>query len=363
MDTLSKGTLFDAEIVSDVINGVKGKSSLIKLSKQKPIPFNGQKEFIFTMDSEIDIVAEGGKMTAGGISLEPVTTVPIKVEYGARVTDEFMHGADEFQIEILGGFIEGFASKLAKGIDLMAMHGVNPRTGTASEIIGNNNFDSKATQTIVYDSTNPDSNINAAIGLIQATDKEVSGVIMSREFSTAMANMRTRDDNNVEKFPELAWGATPATLNNMPIDINNTVANGTDDLAIIGDFGNMFKWGYAKEMSLEVIEYGDPDNSGRDLAGHGQVYLRAVAYVGWAIMDGDSFSRVIKEPVASPETIQATSLDVTSEPVETESESVSDDVDIDALTIEQIKQELDAFGVTYDANADKQTLYDLMMSV
>lgn len=55
MDVLSKGTLFNEAIVNDLINDVKGKSSLIKLSKQKPIPFNGQKEFIFTMDSEIDI--------------------------------------------------------------------------------------------------------------------------------------------------------------------------------------------------------------------------------------------------------------------------------------------------------------------
>lgn len=151
MDTLSKGTLFNESIVSELMNDVKGKSSLIKLSKQKPIPFNGQKEFIFTMDSEIDIVAESGKMSAGGISLEPVTTLPVKIEYGARVSDEFMNGADEYKLDILQGFTEGFAKKLAKGIDLMAMHGVNPRTGEASELIGSNNFDSKATQTITYD--------------------------------------------------------------------------------------------------------------------------------------------------------------------------------------------------------------------
>ena len=192
-------------------------------------------------------------------------------------------------------------------------------------------------------------------------DKEINGVIMSREFSNAMANMRTRDDNNVEKFPELAWGATPATINNMPIDINNTVANNSDDLAIIGDFANMFQWGYAKEMSLEVIEYGDPDNSGRDLAGHGQVYLRAVAYVGWAIMDGESFSRVIKEPT-EPVSIQSASDEVVDETAATEQDSSTDDVNVDAISIEDIKQELDALGVTYDANADKQSLYELMMN-
>lgn len=85
MAVLSKGSLFDPELVSDLINKVKGKSSLVKLSQQKPVPFNGQKEFTFTMDSEIDIVAENGKKTHGGISIAPLTIVPIKVEYGARV--------------------------------------------------------------------------------------------------------------------------------------------------------------------------------------------------------------------------------------------------------------------------------------
>ncbi len=34
----------------------------------------------------------------------------------------------------------------------------------------------------------------------------------------------------------------------------------------------------------------------------------------------------------------------------------------DSITVAQIKQELDAFGVEYDKRANKQALYDLMMS-
>ena len=59
----SRENLFDPVLVTDLINKVKGKSSLAKLSGQTPIPFNGLKEFIFSMDNEIDIVAENGKKT------------------------------------------------------------------------------------------------------------------------------------------------------------------------------------------------------------------------------------------------------------------------------------------------------------
>ncbi|HAP14777.1 MAG TPA: phage major capsid protein [Lactococcus sp.] len=294
---LSKGTLFDPELVSDLMNKVKGKSSLALLSKQVPIPFNGQKEFIFTMDSEIDVVAENGKKSHGGISLEPTIVVPIKVEYGARVSDEFMIASEEERINILKAFNEGYAKKLAKGIDLMAFHGINPRSGAASAVIGNNHFDSKVTQTVEFTPADPDANIEAAVALVQGSEGEVNGLAMDTAFSSALAAMRTGGDTNIRLFPELAWGANPGSINGLKADINSTVSAGTaGDVAILGDFENMFKWGYSKQIPLEVIQYGDPDNSGQDLKGYNQVYLRSETYLGWGIIDGNSFARIVDLP-------------------------------------------------------------------
>ena len=81
-------------------------------------------------------------------------------------------------------------------------------------------------------------------------------------------------------------------MNGLPVDFNRTVAVGDTDQVIVGDFANMFKWGYAKEIPLEVIPYGDPDNTGVDLKGSNQVYLRAEVYLGWGILDEKSFARV-----------------------------------------------------------------------
>lgn len=292
--TLSKGNLFEPQLVSDLITKVKGKSSLALLSKQAPIPFNGQKEFTFTMDSDIDIVAENGKKSHGGVSLAPMTIVPIKVEYGARVSDEFMYAADEEKIDILKSFNDGYAKKLARGLDLMVFHGINPRTKEASTVIGDNNFDKKVTQTVDFTTGNPDANIETGVSLIQGAEGSISGMAMDPAFSAELAQMRTADDNNVRLFPELAWGANPGSINGLTTDINNTVSGGTDDLAILGDFANSFKWGYAKQIPLEVIRYGDPDNSGNDLKGYNQVYLRSETYLGWGIMDANSFARIVK---------------------------------------------------------------------
>ncbi len=292
MSTLSKGTLFDPKLVSDLITKVKGKSSLAVLSQQTPIPFNGMKEFVFSMDSDVDIVAENGKKTEGGVSLDPVTIIPIKIEYGARVSDEFMYASDEEKISILKSFNDGFAKKVARGLDLMALHGINPRTKSASAVIGTNHFDAKVTQTVNFASDDPEANVEAAVQLVQGSEGEVTGFAMSPVFSSALATLKV---NGVKQYPELAWGSNPGSINGLKTDINVTVSENSDDRAIIGDFANMFKWGYAKQVPLQVIEYGDPDNSGKDLKGYNQVYLRAEMFIGWGIMDANSFVRIKSE--------------------------------------------------------------------
>lgn len=293
MAVLSKGTLFDPELVTDLINKVKGKSSLAVLSKQVPVSFNGNKIFTFTLDKDVDVVAENGKKSEGGVSVEPVKIIPIKIEYGARVSDEFIYAADEEKISILKAFNEGFAKKVARGIDLMAFHGLNPRTKQASDVISTNHFDSLVTQTVTFDKAQIEENIETAVAMIQGANGEVSGVAMSPIFSQELAKLKV---NGVKQYPELAWGANPGTINGLPADINTTISEGDQvkDRSIVGDFANMFKWGYAKEIPLQVIEYGDPDNSGKDLKGYNQVYLRAEAFIGWGILDAKSFVRIVE---------------------------------------------------------------------
>lgn len=296
---LSRGNLYPPELVKDLMNKVTGKSSFAKLSVQKPVPFNGSKEFVFSMDNEIDIVAEGGKKSEGGISIDPVVMMPIKVEYGARVTDEFLYASEEYRLNILKAFNDGYAKKVAKGLDLMAAHGINPRTGQASTIIGDNCFDKKVTQTVVFDAKNPDENVESAISLIRGSEGSTTGAAFDNTFTAAMARQTVDGkEGSAKLYPELKWGANPGSLNGLPIDINSTIGNKSKDKAIVGDFSNMFKWGYAKEIPLDVIEYGDPDNSGKDLKGYNQVYLRCETFLGWGILDANHFA-IVKEGEAS----------------------------------------------------------------
>lgn len=286
----SRDNLFGETLVKDLISKVKGKSSLAALSGQTPIPFNGLKEFIFSMDNEIDIVAENGKKTEGGITVEPVKIVPIKFEYGARVSDEFLYATEEEQLDILTAFNDGFAKKTAKGLDLAAMHGINPRTGQASAVVGENHFDAKVTQTVDYASATPDDNLDDAIALVHGSEGEVTGMALSTQFGAGMSKVKV---NGVVQYPEFRFGASPKTLNGLRTDVNRTIYTAeSKDHAIIGDFQTAFKWGYSKQIPMEIIKYGDPDNSGKDLKGYNQVYIRAEVYLGWGILLPEYFARI-----------------------------------------------------------------------
>ena len=298
-DILTRGTLLPPTVTNEMFNKVRGKSSLARLSGAEPIPFNGETVFTFSLDKEVDLVGENGAKTKGGGTVASITMVPVKVEYGMRVSDEFRYGADEIRLQYLTAFAEGFARKVARGIDIMAFHGLNPRTGLTASALTNKNFDDLITNTVVFDSSKPQENVIDAIALVEDAEQDVTGMAMAPAMKNALAQLKKGSTSNEPMFPELGWGASVGSINGLPVDSNNTVSYAQGlDRAIVGNFADFFKWGFAKELPIEVIEYGNPDNSDLgDLKGHNQVYLRGEAYIGWGIIDPAAFA-IVKADVS-----------------------------------------------------------------
>ena len=281
-------TGFPAELVKEVFVGASGKSSIAKLSAQTPIAFSGTDIMAFTLSGEANLVAEGAAKGQHTGSNSVINIVPLKVEYGARVSNEFVKCSEEKQLQYIKGFQSGFETKLARALDIMVMHGTNPATGAlATTLIGDNSFDTNDDVTsVTYNQSTPEANIASAVAAIG--DYDFNGVAMSKTFAADLAALKV---NGVPQYPELGWGAQVSSIKGVPVDINSTVSAVTGEYAYCGDFQNAFKWGYADKINFEVIEYGDPDNNG-DLKRYNQVYLRAEAWIGWAILDGSAFARI-----------------------------------------------------------------------
>lgn len=291
MSSVAKGSLFPAELVAEVFSKVNGHSSVARLANQIPIAFAGNEIMTFTLDHEVSIVAEGAAKPAGDATVAAVTIQPIKVVYQARVNDEFMKCAEEKRFNYLQAFTDGFAKKIARGLDIMALHGLNPYDNTTSSLIGTNCLDRNASVgTEAYTSGSEEADIAGAIADIG--DYDCTGIAMSKTFAAALAQTNLSGNRPYEDF---MWGGNPGSIRGIPCDVNSTVSVATstavNHYAYVGDFQNAFKWGYAENIPLEVIEYGDPDNAG-DLKRYNQVLLRAEAFIGWGILDGAAFSRI-----------------------------------------------------------------------
>ena len=293
-NSLKQGTLFQPELVKELISKVQGRSVLAKLSSQSPIPFNGVEQFIFNLEGNAQIVGEGQQKGAGKAVVDTKVIKPLKFVYQARITDEFKYASEEKQLEYLSQFADGFAKKIADAFDIAAIHGLEPKGLTDATFRDTNSFDGLITGNIVnYAEDKFDDNIDAAVQQIVAKGGEVTGLALSPVGGQALAKLKV---NGVVQYPEFRFGQNPDSFYGMKSDVNKnlTVTGGTAQTnhAIVGDFENRFKWGYAENIPMEIIEYGDPDGAGRDLKAYNEILLRAEAFIGWGILDTDSFARV-----------------------------------------------------------------------
>lgn len=290
MSVLEQGTLFPKELVTEMFSKVKGHSTLAKMAGQEAIPFAGKDYFTFSLDSDVSIVGESAAKPAGDASVTPVTVKPIKIVYQSRVSNEFMYAADEAKLQVLRDFADAFAKRVGAALDKMAIHGVNPATGTVSAVIGQNYFDYKcASSAITYNQSTPDANLESAIAVLETNEYAPTGIGLAPAMRSALGAMKTTAGALL--YPAFQFGGV-GDLGGIPVDSNVTIsANGATDRAIVGDF-NAFKWGFAKEIPLEIIEYGNPDGGSYDLKQANQILLRSEAWIGWGILDANAFCLV-----------------------------------------------------------------------
>lgn len=287
------GSKFNPVLVSDLFNKVKGHSTLAKLSGQSAIPFTGKEVFTFDMQDGVQIVGESGQKKDNHVTMEPVTIKPLKMVYQHRFSDEFLKASAEQKLNYLKAFNDGAAMQFAKAIDIAAIHGYNPYNDTVASFQATNSFDGLVENKLTYDPEGQTA-LDDTIDTIITEDlegKDVTGIAFAPTAGSYMSKIKV---NGVVQYPEFRFGGKPDSFAGRAADVNNTIQyTGTGaedtDIILLGDFQNAFQWGYAEEMPLEVIEYGDPDGTGRDLKAYNEVCLRLEAYIGWGILDKDAF--------------------------------------------------------------------------
>ena len=210
-----------------------------------------------------------------------------------RFSQEVKWADEDIQIGVLQDLASNAGIALGRALDLVAIHKINPLTGTVSSLVKEGLADT--TQSVTLSGTKYDEAIEAAAGVIISAGYTPGGIAMDPALSFGLSTMR--DANGRKIYPEIGFGQNVTNFSGMNAAVSDTVSAKneitapTKLLGIVGQF-NAFRWGVQRSIGAHLIEYGDPDGLG-DLQRQNQIAIRAEIVYGIGIMDSKAFAKIV----------------------------------------------------------------------
>jgi HK97 family phage major capsid protein len=269
---------------------------LAQLSPQDPqIKVGSTDHFTFTATPKAELVGESGNKSSMDPGLTKVTAATYKVQITYRFSNEVQWEDEDYQTNLIDGLVANVAVALSRALDLIAIHGINPATGDVATSVTNYFTKSGNGVPRVVSTTDPTADMDAAAGDLQGAGYVATGIAFDPAYAGSLA--RVRDTQGRQLYPELGLGFGFQNFAGLSAAASDTVS-GRQELdagdvhvrALMGDF-NAFQWGVAREVPLELIEYGDPDGNG-DLKRTNEVAIRAESVLGFAIFDPSAFALI-----------------------------------------------------------------------
>lgn len=274
------------DVVSAQVTKMRDRSVISALSPVKPKLFANEKNLIFNPSAEAEIVEEGAAKGSYEIDVKPVEGVRFKVVTTTRVTDELTYADEDDQLEIVSNILDDQFAAAGRALDYLAFHAINPKTGlTLSKYTA---LTSNAKSVIA---TEDDvANIDLLADALE--DYDINGIALGKPFAGRLRKLRV-PATGTRLYPEIPLNLQAGSLDGINAAVSGTV-NGrlaktaTKVDAVMGNFA-LLNWGLVRNITSEIIKYGDPDGAG-DLKRYGQVAYRTEAVFAYACLDPNAFA-------------------------------------------------------------------------
>lgn len=284
--TTAKITL-PTDVAVGIVNKASDTSTIAALSPSTPMLFRNQDYMVFNPASEAEVVEEGANKSAYEQTLTTVTAKRVKLQTTTRVTSELEWADEDNRTQIVESIIADQAAAFARALDYVVYHAVNPKTGAA--LTGYTALSGTATQVTATGDAVKD--MDAIVDAV-AADYDVNGIALSKTFAASLRKVRV-PSTGMRLYPEIPLNLQPGTVEGVKAATSGTVSGvkataATKVLAFSGDF-SVIKWGLVRDMTSEVIPYGDPDGAG-DLQRSNQIAYRTEGVYGFAVLDAKAIA-------------------------------------------------------------------------
>lgn len=276
-----------AEVTQAIINKVGNTSTIAALSPSTPQLFLNEDYMVFNGAAEAEVVAEGQKKNSYEQTASYITGKKFKVQCTTRVTEELKWADEDNRLEIISSIQEDQTKAIARALDYVIYHAINPKSGATLD--GYDALTAKAVT--VTDSGDDIANVDALADAVN--EYEINGVALSRTWASRLRKLRV-PATGMRFYPEIPINLAAGTLDGIPAATSTTVdgkkaTTPTKVLGIMGDY-SLIKWGMIRDIWAEVIQYGDPDQTGVDLKAHNQIAYRTEAMFSYAVLDPKAFA-------------------------------------------------------------------------
>lgn len=287
MATDTSKIVLPRDVVTTLLGKVNDTSTIATLSPSEPVKFADKSYLVFNPSSEAEVVAEGAKKGSYELNLSPVEAKRVKIVTTTRVSDELTWADEDDQLEIISNILVDQGNAMGRALDYVVYHAINPKDGGA--LTGYTALTAGA-NTVTATGVATDDIDAMADALI---DWDINGIALSRGFASELRKVRASGTGQ-RLFPEIPLNLNAGNVDGIAAATSGTVdgrlaTTATGVKAIMGNF-DMIKWGAIRDITAEVIPYGDPDNTGIDLKGSNQVAYRTEAVLCYAVLDPKAFA-------------------------------------------------------------------------
>lgn len=275
------------EVTQAIINKVGNTSTIAALSPSTPQLFLNEDYIVFNGAAEAEVVAEGQTKSSYEQTASSITGKKFKVQCTTRVTEELKWADEDNRLEIISSIQEDQTKAIARALDYVIYHAINPKSGAT--LVGYDALTANAVA--VTDSGDDIANVDALADAVN--EYEINGVALSRTWASRLRKLRV-PATGMRFYPEIPINLAAGTLDGIPAATSTTVdgkkaETETKVLGIMGDY-SLIKWGMIRDIWAEVIQYGDPDQTGVDLKAHNQIAYRTEAMFSYAVLDPKAFA-------------------------------------------------------------------------
>ena len=264
--------LLPKEVATVITKRAKDTSTIAALSPSEPQLFLDKDYMVFTGNSEAEVVAEGAQKSSYDETLTPVVGKRFKVQTTTRVSSELQWADEDAKLEITSKIMTDQAAAMGRVLDYVIYHAFDPKKKTTLE-----GFNALAKSAVGVTATDDRVADIDSLAEVVSDEYDINGIALSKTMANELRKIRVPSTGQ-RFYPEIPINLQVGSLDGIPAATSGTV-NG-------------------RLIWSEIIEYGDPDNTGKDLKGVNQIAYRTEAMYSYAILDPKGIA-VLKKSTSS----------------------------------------------------------------